>query len=258
MTVIRFFYRFFTAFVFTVYLHSAYALDWSSTELQYLHGSGYRMPGNADDVSRSIFTVSHADGYALGRNFFFMDTLITEDGEPGQINLYGEAYTYLSFSKVSGFDLSYGILKDVNVAAGVNLGENTDSTRSGTRIILYGAAVDFNLPGFSLFTVDFLRHKPLEPSVMGGSWQITPVWRLPFTIYGMQWSLEGFADFIGAKDHGTVRQTLAQPQLRLDLGGIWNYPGKVYVGIEYQYWHNKYGIKGLNESLPQALLLWKF
>ncbi|TAN46960.1 MAG: ion channel protein Tsx [Methylococcaceae bacterium] len=258
MTVLQFFYRFFTALVCTVYWHGAYALDWSSTELQYLHGSGYRMPGNANDVSRSLFTVSHTDGYALGRNFFFLDTLITEGGEPAQIELYGEAYTYLSLGKVSGLPLHYGMVKDVSVAGGVNLGENMDSTHSGTRVMLYGAAVDFDLPGFSLFTVDFLRHKPLEPAVSGGSWQITPVWKLPFTVYGTQWSLEGFADFIGAKDHGTARQTLAQPQLRLDLGGIWHHPGKLYVGIEYQYWRNKFGIKGLNESLPQALLVWSF
>lgn len=258
MIVIRCFFRLLAPLLCFLASPGAVALDWSSTELQYLHGSGYRMPGNADDVSRSIFTVQHADGYALGRNFVFMDTLISEDGEPGQTEVYGEAYTYLSLSKVSGLNLNYGIIKDLNVAAGVNLGENTDSTRSGPRIILYGAALDFNLPGFNLFTVDILRHDELEPIFQGSSWQITPVWKLPFTLCGLQWSLEGFADFIGAKRRGYVRQTLAQPQLRLDLGSVWHYPDHVYLGIEYQYWHNKFGIKGLDESLPQALLLWKF
>lgn len=236
----------------------AQAFEWSSTEVQYLHGDGYRSPGNGRDVARSLFTVTHADGYALGRNFFFMDTLITERGEPGQINLYGEAYTYLSLSKLSGVDLSYGIFKDLDIAGGVNLGENMDSNKSGPRIILYGAAVELNLPGFSLFTIDILRHDELEPVQFGSSWQFTPVWKFPFTVYGMKWSLEGFTDFITGKGHGTTRQVLAQPQLRLDLGDQWGYADKLYVGIEYQYWHNKFGIKGLSESLPQALIVWKF
>jgi hypothetical protein len=30
------------------------------------------------------------------------------------------------------------------------------------------------------------------------------------------------------------------------------------VGIEWQYWRSKFGISGLNESFPQALLFWKF
>ncbi|BBL72735.1 membrane protein [Methylogaea oryzae] len=238
--------------------NDAGAFDWSSTELQYLHGSGYRFPGNGRDVDRSIFTVSHADGYALGRNFFFLDTLITESGEASQINLYGEAYTYLSLSKLSGADLNYGILKDLDIAAGVNLGENTNSTKSGPRVILYGAAVELNLPGFSLFTVDILRHDQLEPVFAGSSWQFTPVWKFPFTAFGAKWTLEGFTDFITGKNKGYVRQVLSQPQLRLDVGDQWGHPDKLYVGIEYQYWHNKYGIKGLSESLPQALIVWKF
>lgn len=232
--------------------------DWSTTEIQYLHGDGYQMPKNPQDVSRSILTLSHADGWALGRNFFFMDTLISEHGEPSQVNLYGEFYSYLSLSKMTGKNLSYGLFKDLNLAAGVNAGENLDSDRSGTRVILYGFNVDFNLPGFKLFTVDFLRHDVLEPVSYDSSWQITPVWKFPFTLFGTHWSLEGFADFIGKKGPTYARSALAQPQIRLDIGDFLGASEHIFIGIEYQYWHNKYGIKGLKESLPQALLLWKF
>ena len=34
--------------------------------------------------------------------------------------------------------------------------------------------------------------------------------------------------------------------------------GHLFVGLEYQYWYHKYGLKNLNESLPQALVVWKF
>lgn len=240
----------------------AYANDnwfqWSNTEIQYLHGDGYRMPLNSNDISQSIITFTHAHGWAYGRNFMFMDTLITEDGQPSQTSVYGEAYSYFSLSKISGKELSFGIFKDLNATIGFNAGENFKSARSGPRILLYGVTADLNLPGFSLLTVDFLRHNPVEPSPQGTSWQITPVWKFPFEIFGTKWSLEGFADFIGKKGPGYARNALAQPQLRLDVGDLWGHSKQLYVGIEYQYWHNKYGIKGFHESLPQALVVWKF
>ena len=231
---------------------------WTDTEVQYLHGDDYQLPGNPNDVSRSIITLSHADGWALGRNFFFMDTLFSERGEAAQINLYGEFYSYLSLSKMSGKDLAYGLFKDLNVTAGVNAGENLDNARSGARVILYGFTVDFNLPGFKLFSVDFLRHDALEPTSFGSSWQITPVWKFPFTLAGTHWSLEGFADFIGPKGANYAGSVLAQPQIRLDVGDFFGVGNHLFIGIEYQYWNNKFGIKGLREGLPQALVLWKF
>ena len=231
---------------------------WSDTEIQYLHGDGYQMPMNSNDVSRSIITLSHADGWALGRNFFFMDTLFSEQGEASQVNLYGEFYSYLSLSKMTGKDLAYGLFKDLNLTAGVNAGENLDNARSGARIILYGVTVDFNLPGFKLFTVDLLRHDVLEPDSFGSSWQITPVWNFPFTLLGTHWSLEGFADFIGPKGPNYAGSVLAQPQIRLDVGDFLGLSNRLFIGIEYQYWNNKFGIKGLQESLPQALVVWKF
>ncbi|MCF8007884.1 MAG: DUF5020 family protein [Methylovulum sp.] len=231
---------------------------WSNTEVQYLHGDGYRQPVNPRDISQSIITVTHAHGWALGRNFFFMDTLFTEAGQPSQTNVYGEAYSYLSLSKITGHDLSYGIFKDLNATVGVNAGENFDSPKSGARIALYGFTVDFNLPGFKLFNVDVLQHQVLEPTETGSSWQVTPVWRAPFKLAGLSWSFEGFADFIDSKNPNYTFNILAQPQLRLDVGELMGQSGHLFVGLEYQYWYHKYGLKNLNESLPQALVAWKF
>jgi nucleoside-specific outer membrane channel protein Tsx len=233
-------------------------LLWHQTELQYLHGDGYRQPFNSKDVSQSIITFTHAHGWSFGHNFMFMDTLISEAGQPAQTGVYGEAYSYFSVGKLLDMDLSLGIVKDLNAAVGVNAGENFNSRQSGTRVALYGVSVDFTLPAFKLFSIDFLRHNVFEPTASGSSWQITPVWILPFEIAGSQWSLEGFADFIGSKGSDTAETILAQPQLRLDVGDLWDESKHLYVGIEYQYWYNKYGIKGLQDNVPQALLMWKF
>ncbi len=232
--------------------------EWSNNEIQYLHGDGYHMPANSNSVSMSTITVTHADGWALGRNFFFMDTYISHAGQPSQTSVYGEAYSYLTLGKLLGKNLSLGIFKDINAAVGINAGESFTSPQSGSRIFLYGVTLDFNLPGFKMFSLDFLQHDQIEAVSYGRSWQITPVWIFPFTISGTKWSLQGFADFIGKKSYGYADNIIAQPQLRLDVGDLWGNSGHFYAGIEYQYWHNKYGIKGLNESVPQVLVLWKF
>jgi nucleoside-specific outer membrane channel protein Tsx len=186
-----------------------------------------------------------------------MDTLFSTAGETSQINLYGEAYSTFSLGKISGLDLSYGLVKDFGVTVGVNLGENMDSPQSGYRAWLYGVTVDLDLPGFDYFNIDFLRQRVTETADIGTSWQITPAWKLPFEIAGTKWSFEGFADFIG-RNHAAARQALTQPQLRLDVGDFFGNSEHLYIGIEYQYWHNKYGIKGLHDNVPQALLLWRF
>lgn len=232
--------------------------QWSTTELQYLHGDGYREPGNPRSISSSVITFSHADGWSYGHNFLFMDTLFSESGQPGQISVYGEAYTYLSLAKLLDKNLAWAWFKDIDAEFGVNAGENFDSRNSGLRVVLYGFSVNLNLPGFQLFSIDFLRHDVLEPQAQATSWQITPVWCLPFEVFGSRWSLQGFTDFIGAKGNSAVATVLSQPQLRLDVGDLWGHGRQLYLGIEYQYWHNKYGIKGLTDNVPQALLLWNF
>lgn len=237
---------------------SAEIFIWSSSELQYLNGSNYQQPFNTQDVSQSIITLTHADGWALGRNFFFVDTLITHAGQPAQTNVYGEFYSSLSLSKLTHQDLSLGWIQDWNLTVGGNLGQNFDFPTRGTRAFLYGITLDFKVPGFKLLSVDFLQHVQFDPSPNGASWQITPVWNFPFELAGLHFNLQGFTDFIAAKHANYASNILSQPQLRLDIGEFWGRAEQFYLGIEYQYWHNKYGIKGLHEGVPQALLVLHF
>jgi len=80
--------------------------------------------------------------------------------------------------------------------------------------------LDFNLPGFDYFNVDFLRQRITETEDIGTSWQITPVWKLPYQIAGTKWTFEVFADYIDKKTNYATRQALAQSQIHLDVGGL--------------------------------------
>jgi hypothetical protein len=51
---------------------------------------------------------------------------------------------------------------------------------------------------------------------------------------------------------------LFQPQVRLDLGEVLgNKAGKLFAGIEYQYWKNKLGEKGMDDNTLQMLIVWR-
>lgn len=238
------------------------AADWSETDVQVLHGTKFRDPGNPEDVSKTTVTLQHVSGYKYGRNYFFVDSYWATGNAPRSNDLYGEYYHYLSLNKLTGAKFGGSVLKDVSLTAGVNAGASTGG--AGTRVLLYGLTLDWEVPGFSYFNVDLLAYDDRShfagvPSNFKSSYQVTPVWKLPFSVGSTQWSFEGFCDFIGARGQGTVSQTLCQPQLRFDVGQLVS--GRrdaVYVGTEYQYWRNKYGIDGLNESFPNLMMLVKF
>lgn len=240
------------------------ALEWSDNEIQYLRGKAFHEPYNSADVSKQTVTFQHADGHAYGRNFLFVDALKSDDKDASASEFYGEGYASFSLGKLGGTSLSHGMLRDINLTAGINYGHKSYANYSiDPRVLLPGISVDLNLPGFAFFNFDILayidrgRFAGNDNGCNADTHQLTPAWKLPFSIAGEKFSFEGFVDVIGA--HGNcARQVLGQPQLRWDIGNHFGQAGKLFLGIEYQYWNNKYGVRGVRDSFPEALLLWKF
>ncbi len=242
----------------------AQAADWSDTEIQWLHGSEFREPFNTHNVTKNIITLQHVSGYEWGRHFFFVDALQSNGRDGHATEGYAEGYTSVSLSRLMGVPVSNSLIRDINLTAGINYGyKSYDDYGVNPRVLLAGVTIDFNLPAFSFFNVDVLayidrgRFDGRDNGCHAETYQITPAWKLPFTIGTARFSFEGFTDFIG--QHGQCeRQILAQPQLRWDVGHYFKLKDTLHIGMEYQYWHNKFGINGLKESLPQALMVWKF
>lgn len=220
--------------------------NWSSTNFQYHYGTEYEL----GDEKRSLITLEHANGWKYGDNFFFVDIVNpNRNGEATSTNLYAEIAPRLSVGKISGADLSFGIVSDVLVAT-------TLETGNGFRNYLYGLGVNLNLPGFKFFEVNWYIRDEAVFNTNSGQ-QITLAWAMPFSIGRAQFSFEGFFDY--AWDLAPSEDNIvSQPRLLLDVGSFWGSPGSLQAGIEYQIWRNKFGIDGVDEDFPELMVKWIF
>lgn len=163
--------------------------------------------------------------------------------------------------------MELGFIRDVNITGGINYGAKSNG--ANPRVLLLGPTLDLNVPGFIFFNVDILAYKDSShfsgaETIDDGTWQITPVWLAKFSLGPTKWVFTGHIDWIGKRcpksgscsDRGT--ETLAQPELRLDVGEFFGKAETVYVGMKYNYWNNKFGFSGLKENNPQFQISWKF
>jgi nucleoside-specific outer membrane channel protein Tsx len=240
---------------------SVSAATWHSTEIQGLSGSGFREPANDRTVTKNTLTLQNASGFDWGSSFAFVDYLKSDGADHNADEYYGEVYVYPSLTKLTGSMLQIGALKDVSLTLGVNYGEK--STGANPRMLLTGLTFNLDVPSFTFFDLgvnaylDRSQFKGQVSTCQGDGMQITPAWQLPFQLGRLSMSFEGFVDYTTAYA-GCAAHTLAQPQIRVDIGDLFGAPKRLYAGIEYQYWHNKFGIQNLNDEVPQALLVWKF
>jgi len=227
------------------------AFDWTSSNIQYLHGSGYLL--GAKD--RDIITVEHSDGWKYGQNFFFIDTTYHEENTNGyQFEAYGEIYSYLSASKITGLPIKVGPIKDIGLTLGLNAGSQPSQTPF--RAYLAGASLQFDLPLFKYLQLDFLAYK--NEYLNTASFQLTPSWELSLDNLGLPIVFRGFMDYISAGGAGPAWTVLFQPQILLDVGRYYGHKQQLMLGIEYQYWHNKFGLMNFDESLPQSVVIFRF
>ncbi len=244
----RIFFRFILSILFLIPSLSAQAgdvLQWHSTNIQALHGNHYEL----GPKKRSIFTLEHASGWSFGDLYAFCD-LSLKDGDSDD-DLYCEVTPRISLKKTTGIDVSYGILKDISLAFQTEQGED------GIGRYSYGLGVDLDLPYFKFFKINnFIRHNPDRENK---TFRIYTAWNLPFEAAGAKFVFEGFADIFGEEGGNTAPSQLTQPRFLLDVGDlVWKKDGQFYAGVEYQYWHNKFGVDGVTESTPQLQIKWVF
>ena len=231
-----------------------------SSNLQAKYGWTFQEPGIAEDVPKLNFTFENT---AVGRwwsSYLFVDVLRSwSEADANAKEVYGEWYPSLSLRGLSGRGPSDGLVRDISVTVGLNTGVR--STGVSPFAVLPGATVNLNVPGFAFFSVgtfayiDRGRFEGQPTDCTATTYQITPSWSLPFRAGAARMKFDGFLDVVG--EHANCAATvLTQPRLAMDLSAFWQKPGQVYVGVDFSYWHNKYGISGLEHKVVLPVVVW--
>jgi nucleoside-specific outer membrane channel protein Tsx len=239
---------------------AALAADWSTTEAQFQYGN-LKNPFAATGSDTSILTLQHASGWKYGDNFFFVDFLNDSDRDGfNDTDVYAEWYPNFSLGKISGCNVGGGALEDLGVVLGFNY-----SADANVQKFLPGMRFAWAIPGDGFLNTDVTAFMDFSEGDgaprEGDSFMVDFNGAFPFSIGEQDFSIEGHIEYIHGRSSsfGDVENwVLAQPQFRWDLGkALFSSPKQLFIGIEYQYWHNKLGTK-TDESVAQALLVWRF
>ncbi|MHC8406648.1 MULTISPECIES: outer membrane protein OmpK [unclassified Pseudomonas] len=233
-------------------------LLWQSNSLSYLYGKNFAI----NPSIQQTVTFEHADKWKYGDNFLFVDKIFyngAEDRNKGPSAYYGEFSPRLSFGKILDRRFEYGPIKDVLLAMTYEYGEDDSES------YLIGPGFDLAVPGFNYFTLNFYRRQTDGPRAGDGVWQITPAWSYSIPLGKSDLLIDGYLDWVVDNDQnsrGTYHANLhINPQIKYDLGKAVGWGQKqVYVGAEYSYWKNKYGIENssnLDTNQNTASLLLK-
>ena len=217
---------------------------WDSNSFTLLMGNDYKV----GDESRWVLTYEHVSGHSWGDLFLFYDRL---DSDNGDLETYGEISPRLAIFNQSAKDDQF--LGKVYIAATMEMGAYVQSSggfSNAATNYLIGLGTDLSIPNFAYVQVNLYKRNNDKGE---SSWQLTPVWGLPFTLGKATFLYDGFADWVAATDNSSASLNFTS-QLKLDVGAYWDNPKAFYIGVEYNYWVNKFGISGVDERNPNLLL----
>ena len=248
---------------------AAQASDWSDTSIGYRTGTNFAEPFNTiapNSIRKNILNLTHVSGYKYGTNFFNADLLMSDDKDPsaagstsGAQEIYVVYRHTLDLGKVTGSEFKFGPVRGLGITAGFDFNTKTDKGyNSKKQMLVAGPTFMMDVPGFLNVSLLALWESN-NPSVSAGafnpgfptsrySYDVHPMINLAWGIpVGGSLSFEGFANFIAAKGKNetggdTAAETNIDMQLMYDLSAVLGAKPKTFkVGVEYQYWKNKFG-----------------
>ena len=222
---------------------------WTNTDLQYLAGSNYLNPFKDTETDGTVITFEHAGAYNWGKSFSFIDIFETDDKAVLNNDTYIELGVDVSLTGGKGFK---GVVKDIYLATQL---ENGSAAGVNFSNLLGGVGLRWNIPGFAFFDTNlYYRNNDLSDDNM----QLTTAWSLPFSMGPVAMTFDGFLDMTDSidsdNDFGGQALFHMQPQLKLDIGHFWQQSNKYYVGVEVDYWQNKFGVKDADQTAVQAMV----
>jgi hypothetical protein len=239
------------------------AADWSDTSIGYRTGSKFAEPFGVNDIKKNIVDLNHVSGFKYGTNFFNADFLMSDSKDPagaGSTNGAHEVYIVyrntLELEKLTGTSYKMGPTRGFGITTGFDVNAKTDAGyNSKKRMFVFGPTVMFDVPGFlnlsllelwesnapynTYTSVSTPRYSYKAHPMLTAAWGISVAKNIPL-------SFEGFANFIAAKGKNefggsTAPETNIDMQLMYDVSTLFGGAKTFKLGLEYQYWKNKFG-----------------
>jgi nucleoside-specific outer membrane channel protein Tsx len=240
---------------------TAHAQDtFSSSNVTGRYGANFKEPDIAEDVPKNIFTFENTAAGRWWSSYLFVDVLRSwSEADANAKEVYGEWYPTLSLRALTGREPATGVLRDIGLTVGLNTGVR--STGPSPFAVLPGLTFTLNAPRIAFFSIgtfayiDRGRFQGQPTDCSATTFQITPSWSLSISVGPTTLKVNGFVDFTG-RHANCEAQVLSTPRVMLDLSAYWRQPGRVWVGADWVYWHNKYGISGMKDNLLLPVLVW--
>lgn len=240
------------------------AADWSDTSLSFRTGNRFEEPFNPQAISKNIFALTHASGYQYGSNFFNVDFLQSDSKDPASLTQSSgaqEAYVVyrhtFDLGKISGKNMQFGTVRGVGMTAGFDWNIKNDvGYNSRKRMLVLGPTLMWDVPGFLNTSLVLLQESNAPSGAFPPISNVKTRYRYKtHPMLTMSWgiglsdfiSFEGYANFIANKGLNEVGQqtgaeTNIDMQLMWDISHLTGNKSKTFkLGIEYQYWNNKFG-----------------
>lgn len=242
---------------------AAQAATFSDTSIGYRYGTDFAEPFNKNHISKDILDLNHVSGYKYGTNFFNVDMLLSDNKDPAGANsgngaqeVYVVYRNTVDLEKVTGTSYKFGPVRGLGVTGGFDFNTKTDAGyNSKKRMLVAGPTFMMDVPGFLNISLLMLWESNAPYNTFSGvstprygydaHAMLGAAWGIP--VGGTGLSFEGFANFIDAKGKNefggdTAAETNIDMQLMYDVSPmVGAAPKSLKVGVEYQYWQNKFG-----------------
>ncbi|MEO6276543.1 outer envelope protein [Roseateles sp.] len=234
-----------------------------ATPLSACYGTKFGEPFGTNDIHKSIVDFNHVSGYSYGSNFFNVDLLLSDKKDPSSPNSgSGASEVYivyrhtLDLSKVTDSKLAFGPVRNVGLTAGFDANVKVDAGyNSRKQMLVLGPTLMMDVPGFLNVSLLLLKESNAPYNKFSSTatprydykthLMLTAAWGIP--LGKLPLAFEGFANYIASKGTdefggATGPEFNFDGQVMLDVGSATGgAPGKFKVGLEYQYWRNKFG-----------------
>jgi hypothetical protein len=240
----------------------AIAEEWSDTSVGWTYGTQYREPTNPKDVSKNILNFQHAGGYKYGTNFFNVNFLMSDSTDPASGNAgtgAQEAYAVyrntVNLSKLTGGTYKFGFVRDIGATFGFDYNTKNNGYGSRKRMLVAGPTLMIDVPGH-LEVSALAMFESNAPNGINGRYTydthgaLDVAWGIP--IGDSPFSFQGILQVIAPKGKDefgsdTKTETLLDAAIMLDVGRVIGSAKNTFkVGLQYQYWKNKFGDDNAN------------